>query len=110
MNIFEEIIANRKPADKVYEDDKVIAIKDIYPHAPIHLLIIPKKQYKSLQDVPSEDLSIISHIAKVAQMLAKEFQIEDGYRLITNIGPDAGQAIFHLHFHLVGGKKLGSIA
>lgn len=110
MSIFQEIIEGKKPAEKVYEDEKILAIKDIAPHAPVHLLIIPKKAYTSLQDIPEEEMSIVSECMKVAKKLAATFQVKDGYRIVTNIGPDAGQAVFHLHFHLVGGKTLGPIA
>jgi len=110
MSIFKEIIEGRMPADKVYEDDDIIAIKDIAPKAPVHILIITKKDYSSLHDIPDEELGIIKDIAKVAKTLAEKFSIQEGYRLITNVGPDSGQEIKHLHFHLIGGKKLGSMA
>ena len=106
--IFEKIIEGELPAEKVYEDAKIIAIKDKFPKAPIHLLIIPKKMIPNLQSVQEEDLFLIAEVCKVAQKLAKEFEIdEDGYRLLVNNGPDAGQIIFHLHFHLLGGRQLG---
>lgn len=109
MNIFEKIIAKKIPTDKVYEDEDVIAIKDIAPKARIHILIIPKKCYESLQKVPQEDLLLIAHVAKVVQNLAKKFQISEGYRLTTNVGHLGGQEIPHLHFHLLGGEKLKDI-
>lgn len=105
--IFGKIIARELPADIVYEDDKVIAIKDINPQAPVHLLIMPKKEYPSIQDVPEAELSILPHLFKVAQDLAEEFDIEKGYRILTNNGRSAGQTVFHLHFHLLGGRDLG---
>lgn len=104
--IFEQIISGAIPAEKIYEDDKVIAIVDIVPKAPVHLLIMPKKNYKNLQSVPVEDLSILADIVRVAQKLAVKYQVEDGYRLITNNGPSAGQTVEHLHFHLLGGRNL----
>lgn len=107
--IFAKIIAGKLPADKVYEDDKILAIKDINPHAPVHILIMPKVEYKDLQSLQEKDFPILGEIVKVAQKLAKEFGIEDGYRLITNNGTPAGQTIFHLHFHLLGGKDMGSL-
>lgn len=109
-SIFTKIIEKKIPAEIVFENDSILAIKDIYPKAPVHLLIMPKKEYKRMQDVPKEDLSIISEIASVAQDLANEFGVEDNYRLLTNNGEEAGQSIFHLHFHLIGGKTLGSMA
>lgn len=108
--IFGKIIAGQLPAEKVYEDETVVAIKDINPAAPVHLLIMPKKEYKSLQHIPQSELSVIAHLMQVVQKLAKEFEIEDNYRLLTNNGSDAGQSVFHLHFHLIGGKRLGPMA
>lgn len=105
--IFEKIIKRELPAEIVFENDQVIAIKDIHPNAPIHFLIISKKKIPDLQSV--EDYALIGEIVKVAQQLAKEFEIEEGYRLLTNNGSSAGQTIFHLHFHLMGGRKLGAL-
>ncbi|MCB1072500.1 MAG: histidine triad nucleotide-binding protein [Chlamydiales bacterium] len=108
--IFGKIIKGNLPADKVYENERIIVIKDINPKAPVHLLLIPKKEYPSLQEVPKEDLSIIQEIIYVAQDLARKFDVADNYRLLTNIGTKAGQSVFHLHFHLIGGKLLGDMA
>lgn len=108
--IFSRIIAGELPADKVFENERIVAFKDINPIAPVHLLIVPKKEIPDLQSVSSEDLPLISEIIEVAQTLAQRYQITDGYRLITNNGPLAGQVIFHLHFHLIGGRKLGALA
>ena len=108
--IFGKIIKGELPAEKVFENDRILAIKDLYPKAPIHLLIMPKKEIKNLQSLSPEDLGLMAGIIAVAQKLAKEFKIEDGYRLITNNGSDAGQIIFHLHFHLIGGRPLGGMA
>ncbi|NGX29015.1 MAG: Purine nucleoside phosphoramidase [Candidatus Anoxychlamydiales bacterium] len=107
--IFEKIILREIPATIVYEDDKVIAIKDLYPKAPVHLLIISKKVIPSFQEMKKEDFSILSHIALIAQKLAKEFKVDNGYRLVTNVGKSAGQSIFHLHFHLLGGNNSDEI-
>jgi histidine triad (HIT) family protein len=105
--LFEKIIAGELPSEKVYEDERIVAIKDKYPKAPVHLLIIPKKVIPDLQSVQPEDLPLMGEIVRVAQKLAKEFELEeDGYRLLVNHGPDAGQTIFHLHFHLMGGHPL----
>lgn len=108
--IFGKMIKGDLPVDKVYESERIIVIKDIHPKAPVHLLLIPKKEYPSLQEVPKEDLSIIQEIIQVAQGLAKKFDVADNYRLLTNIGTKAGQSVFHLHFHLIGGKSLGEMA
>jgi histidine triad (HIT) family protein len=108
--VFSKIIAGELPSDKVFENERILAIKDLYPVAPVHLLIIPKKEIPNLQSVSLEDLPLLSEIGWVAQELAKKFHIEDGYRLLTNNGSDAGQVIFHLHFHLIGGRRLGPMA
>ena len=108
--IFERIIKRELPATVVYEDDKVIAIKDINPAAPVHLLIISKKVIPSFQEIKQEDFPLVDKMIRVAQKLAKEFKIETGYRLLTNVGTSSGQTIFHLHFHLIGGKKLEVMA
>lgn len=108
--IFSKIIQKQLPADIVYEDEYVVAFKDIAPQAPVHLLIVPKKEIPSLQHITEEDRDLIAHIAFTAQKLAKEYKIEDNYRFLTNNGELAGQSVWHLHFHLIGGKALGSIA
>lgn len=108
--IFSKIIKGELPADKVFENERIVAFKDIYPSAPVHILIVPKKEIPDLQSVQAEDLPLIQEIVSVAQALAVEFNIADGYRFLTNNGQLAGQAVFHLHFHLIGGKKLGPIA
>ncbi len=105
--VFGKIIRGELPCKKVYENDRILAFHDISPQAPIHILIVPKKEIPNLQSVTAEDLPLISEIALVAQKLAKEYEIdEDGYRFMTNNGPDAGQIVQHLHFHLIGGKHL----
>ena len=104
--IFGKIISGEHPCEKVFENDTMIAFKDIHPVAPVHLLIVPKKEIPDLQSVGPEDYPLMGEIVEVAQKLAKEFGIEKGYRLVTNNGSEAGQAVFHLHFHLIGGKRL----
>jgi histidine triad (HIT) family protein len=108
--IFDKIINGELPADKVFENERIVAFKDINPSAPIHILIVPKTEIKDLQSVPPEDLPLIGEVISVAQTLAERFEITDGYRLLTNNGPAAGQTILHLHFHLIGGRKLGAMA
>jgi histidine triad (HIT) family protein len=108
--IFGKIIAGELPADKVFENERIVAFKDINPAAPVHILIVPKKEIKDMQSLAPEDLPLISEIVTLAQQLAKKYNIADGYRFLTNNGAQAGQVIFHLHFHLIGGKKLGAIA
>lgn len=107
--IFGKIIAGELPSEKMYEDELLIAIKDINPQAPVHILLIPKEAFPSLQQVPVDKLHLIGHIAKIAQQLAKEHGIDENYRLLTNNGEEAGQTVFHLHFHLLGGRPLGAL-
>jgi histidine triad (HIT) family protein len=102
MTIFAKIINGELPCDKVFENERIIAFKDIHPSAPVHLLIVPKKEIPDLQSVTAEDLPLIGEVVQVAQQLAVQFDILEGYRLLTNNGPLAGQTIFHLHFHLIG--------
>ena len=105
--IFGKIIEGELASDKVFENEHLIVIKDINPVAPVHLLIIPKKEIVDLQSVQEEDLFLIQEVVKVAQKMAKEMGLENGYRLIVNNGRDSGQIVFHLHFHLIGGHRLG---
>ena len=107
--IFGKIIRREVPAEIVFENERILAIKDIRPVAPVHILIMPKKEIADLQSVTTEDNPLLLEINLVAQQLAKTFGIEKGYRLITNNGSDGGQEVFHLHFHLIGGKRLGPI-
>lgn len=109
-SIFSKIIKGEIPADKVFENERIVAFKDINPVAPVHILIVPKKEVRDLQSLEPADLKIIGEIVSVAQLLAERFDIIEGYRLLTNNGASAGQSIFHLHFHLIGGKKLGALA
>lgn len=104
--VFGKIICGQLPCEKVFENERILAIKDIHPAAPVHILIMPKKEIRNLQALQREDLSLVGEIIQVAQTLAKEFEIEDGYRLLTNNGEEAGQTVFHLHFHLMGGKRM----
>lgn len=108
--VFGLIIEGKLPSKKVFENERILAIEDIHPLAPVHILIIPKKEIPNLQSLAPEDLGLIGEIAAVAQQLAADQGIEDGYRLLTNNGPDAGQTVFHLHFHLIGGRVLGKMA
>ena len=97
------------PSDKVFENDRIFAIHDINPAAPVHILIITKKPIPDLQSVTKEDLALMGEVVAVAQDLAKQFGVEKGYRLITNNGAAAGQTVPHLHFHLIGGRTLGAL-
>ena len=106
--LFLRIIKRELPANIVYEDDQVVAFKDISPAAPVHLLIVPRKHIKTMNDLEEEDKDLIGHMHLVARNLAHEHGIaESGYRTVFNCGPDAGQIVFHIHLHLMGGKRLG---
>jgi len=104
--VFGKIIAGELPCKKVFENERILAIEDIAPAAPVHILIMPKKEIPDLHSLKPEDLGLIAEIVQVAQKLAAQFDIADGYRLLTNSGTEAGQTVFHLHFHLIGGRRL----
>ena len=107
--IFCKIINKEIPSTIVYEDEKIIAFKDINPVAPVHVLVIPKKHITSLIELEDEDKNIIGDIYLVINKIAKELGIaEKGFRVIVNCGEDGGQEVKHLHFHLIGGEKLGT--
>ena len=109
-NIFEKIRDGEAEADIVYRDDYITAFKDISPSAPVHILIIPNKKIKSLNEIQNEDTLYLSKILLGSAKIAKQFNVhETGYRLITNCGNDGGQEVPYLHFHLVGGLKLGKM-
>lgn len=110
MTVFGRIIQGDLPCEKVFENERILAIKDINPAAPVHILIMPKKEIKNLQALKKEDLPLMGEIVEVAQRLAIEFEIEEGYRLLTNNGEEAGQTVFHLHFHLIGGRRMHALA
>ena len=107
--VFGKIIEGKLPSKKVFENERILAIEDIMPVAPVHILIMPKKEIPNLQSLQPEDFSLISEIVEIAQKLADEYHVEEGYRLLTNNGSDAGQTVFHLHFHLIGGRKLSHL-
>jgi len=104
--IFGKIIEGTLPCKKAFENERILAIFDIAPVAPVHILIMPKKPIPDLQSVSQEDLPLIAEIVEVAQKLAEEFDITEGYRLLTNNGTESGQSVLHLHFHLIGGRRL----
>ena len=104
--IFCKIIKGEIPSNKVYEDDEILAFKDINPMAPVHILIVPKKHIESANDIEEEDEKVIGRIFTVIKKLAKEHNLENGYRIVNNCGEDGGQEVKHLHFHLLGGRKL----
>jgi len=104
--IFCRIASGDIPAQLLYEDETVVAFKDINPQAPLHILIIPRKHIPSVSNLAEDDCGTVGHIFEVAKKLAEEQNIsEDGYRIVTNCGESAGQTVLHLHFHLLGGRK-----
>lgn len=106
--IFSKIINREIPADIVYEDDFSLAFRDINPQAPVHLLIIPKKEIATINDIQQEDRELVGHLYWVAAQLAKDMEFaEDGYRVVMNCGENSGQTVFHIHLHLLAGKPLG---
>ncbi|ACL22298.1 histidine triad nucleotide-binding protein [Desulfitobacterium hafniense] len=106
--IFCKIINKEIPSQVVFEDEHVLAFKDINPVAPVHLLVIPKKHRESLNDIDVADEALLGHILVVAKKLAQESGIADsGYRVVNNCGDDGGQVVKHLHFHVIGGQPLG---
>lgn len=106
--IFSKIIRREIPADIVYQDDRVTAFRDINPKAPTHILIIPNKIIPTVNDVTPEDEATLGHLFIVAAQLAQKEGIdESGYRLLVNCNKDGGQEVFHLHMHLLGGRRLG---
>lgn len=104
--LFCKIINGEIPTNKVYEDDEILAFKDINPKAPVHILVIPKKHISSAKEIKEEDEALIGKMFTVINKIAKEFDLENGYRIVNNCGEDGGQEVMHLHFHLLGGKKL----
>lgn len=106
--LFEKIAAREIPANIVYEDDLVFAFKDINPKAPVHILIVPKKPIPRIGDATPEDHQVLGHLLlKAAEVARQNGVAETGYRLIVNHGPDAGEAVPHLHCHIMGGRQLG---
>ena len=104
--LFCKIAAGVIPSTKVYEDETVLAFRDIAPQAPTHILVIPKAHIGSVAEINAENAQVVAHIFEVIPMIAKAENLENGYRVVSNCGDDAGQTVHHLHFHILGGKKL----
>ena len=105
--IFCRIIAGEAPGEIVYSDEQATAFRDIHPVAPTHILVVPNKHIASLNALDPEDEPLVGHLFTVARQLAKKQGIDgSGYRLIVNTGPNSGQAVFHLHLHLIGGQRM----
>ncbi len=106
MCLFCKIVAGEIPSSKVYEDDKILAFRDINPQAPVHILVIPKEHIPSLDGVTPENSATLAYLFEKIPTIAKEAGLTTGYRLISNCGPDACQTVPHLHFHILGGRPL----
>jgi histidine triad (HIT) family protein len=105
--IFSQIIDKKKPAEFIYEDEDVVAFKDINPQAPVHVLIVPRKRIPKLTAADESDAAILGKMVIVARKIAKDFGLDEGgFRLLMNEGKNGGQTIYHLHFHLLGGRRL----
>lgn len=104
--VFCRIAAREAPAEILHATDTVVAFRDINPKAPTHILVIPKDHIESVADIAEEHAGVLADIMRAAAHLAKTESLEAGWRLVTNVGPDAGQSVFHLHFHLLGGRPM----
>ena len=104
--LFCKIVAGDIPSTKVYEDETVLAFRDIAPQAPTHILVIPKAHMDSCNAVTAENSAVVAHIFQVIPQIAKAEGLHNGYRVVSNCGADAGQTVPHLHFHILGGKTL----
>lgn len=104
-SVFSRIIQGELPANIAWQDEHCIVIHDLHPQAPVHLLVIPKKPLVSLADAQKDDQALLGHLMLVAADMARQFGIEDGFRLVANNGRAAGQTVFHLHFHVMGGRR-----
>ena len=104
--LFCKIVVKQIPASVIHEDDQVVAFNDIDPQAPTHILIIPKKHIESIQNIRAEEQNLLYHMVQTAHQLAQSQKLTRGYRLVINNGPEGGQSVFHLHLHLLGGRKM----
>ena len=104
--LFCKIVAGEIPSTKVYEDDQILAFRDIAPQAPTHILVVPKAHIADCNGVNVENSAVVAHIFSTIPQIAKAEGLENGYRVVSNCGEDAGQTVQHLHFHILGGKKL----
>ena len=104
--IFAKIIRKEIPADIVYEDARALAFRDINPQAPVHVLVIPKEPIVSVAEATEEQIEVLGHLVRVAQKVARDEGVGDAFRVVANSGAGAGQSVFHLHFHVLGGRPL----
>jgi histidine triad (HIT) family protein len=105
--IFCKIVSGEIPADIVYRDDGAVVFRDLDPKAPVHLLVIPTRHVVSVAETAELPAEEVGHLMQVAARVAREAGVDGGYRVVTNVGADAGQSVFHLHIHVLGGRKLG---
>ena len=106
MCIFCKIVAREIPSTKVYEDAEILAFRDINPQAPVHVLVVPKAHIQDTDGITAENAGVVAHIFTLLPAIAKAEGLENGYRVVSNCGEDAGQTVQHLHFHILGGKNL----
>jgi histidine triad (HIT) family protein len=104
--IFKRIIDKEIPADLIHEDDKCVAFRDLNPQAPVHVLVIPRKEIRSLAEAADADAELLGHLLTTARTLAAQLGLAQGYRVVINCGPDAGQTVDHLHLHVLGGRRM----
>lgn len=104
--LFCKIVAGEIPSTKVYEDDQVLAFRDIAPQAPSHILVIPKAHIGSVAEITAGNSGVVAHIFAVIPQIAEAEGLKNGYRVVSNCGQDAGQTVHHLHFHILGGREL----
>lgn len=105
--LFQKIIDREIPADLVYEDELALAFRDVRPQAPVHVLVIPKRPLRNLAEIKDEDAALLGHLQRVIRDVAVQLGLENGYRVVLNVGPDGGQTVDHLHYHVLGGRALG---
>ena len=105
--LFCKIQAGEIPCKKAYENEEIFAFHDINPQAPVHVLVIPRKHIVSLDDASNDDGELLGRVLFSIKRLARELGVSSGYRVVTNIGGSAGQSVFHIHFHLIGGREMG---
>jgi histidine triad (HIT) family protein len=105
--VFQRIIDREIPAEIVYEDEQCIAFKDIRPAAPVHILVVPKKAVPTLNDVTPSDEVLLGHLFIAMKTIADKLGLKGGFRVVCNCGPDAGQEVMHVHFHMLGGRTFG---
>ena len=105
--LFCKIVAGEIPSDRVLESDDVIAFRDINPRAPTHVLVIPRRHIPDAHALTDDDAQILASLFAAVRHIADEAGLSNGYRVVTNVGPESGQTVFHLHFHLLGGRSMG---